>query len=439
LSARLHPHDGLAGRAAGELRPVAASHPDGQLEVLAFGRSVAVRHELHAPLSLGERVVGVISLARLADRPFTYDQVETVERLAHQAAVAIANVLSYERARRQAQINRAVLEATPDPVGLFGVDGALMVENGPMTALRSEGAVDDATDHPERELRDELVIEQRTYARYAAPVRDTSQTLMGRIVVLRDVTAERESERLKDEFFALVSHELRTPLTSIIGYLELVLDEGEGISDESQRFLEVVARNAQRLLRLVGDMLFVAQVEAGRLSLTRVPVDLGQVAADSVEAARPGAERAGVELTHEAEALPSIVGDGDRFGQMIDNLVSNALKFTPSGGTVAVRVLDGGDHVRVEVADSGSGIPEAEQARLFERFYRTSGAIKGAVPGVGLGLTIVKTIAEAHGGTVELSSREGAGTTFTIRLPGRASAEPEAGATGRAPVPEVLR
>jgi len=227
----------------------------------------------------------------------------------------------------------------------------------------------------------------------------------------------QEGERLKDEFFALVSHELRTPLTSIIGYLELVLDDEEELSEEARRFLEVVERNAKRLLRLVGDMLFVAQVEAGRLSLESSEVDLNGVASDSVEAARPAAERAGVTLSLEAEPVGRVLGDRDRFGQMLDNLISNALKFTPDQGRVDVRLADAGGHAVVEVADTGMGIPDAEQQRLFERFFRASSATSRAVPGAGLGLTIVKTIVEAHGGTVGLTSRENEGTTVRVELP----------------------
>jgi signal transduction histidine kinase len=227
----------------------------------------------------------------------------------------------------------------------------------------------------------------------------------------------QEGERLKDEFFALVSHELRTPLTSIIGYLELVLDDEDELSDDARRFLEVVERNAKRLLRLVGDMLFVAQVEAGRLSLESAEVNLGTIAAESVEAARPAAERAGVTLSLQATPVKPMAGDRDRFGQMIDNLVSNALKFTPDEGRVDVRLTDAGDHAVVEVSDTGMGIPDEEQKRLFERFFRASSATSRAVPGAGLGLTIVKTIVEAHGGTVGLTSREGEGTTVRVQLP----------------------
>jgi signal transduction histidine kinase len=227
----------------------------------------------------------------------------------------------------------------------------------------------------------------------------------------------QEGERLKDEFFALVSHELRTPLTSIIGYLELVLDDEEHLSEDSRRFLEVVERNAKRLLRLVGDMLFVAQVEAGRLSLEAHAVDLDKVTAEAVEAARPAAERAGVTLALASEPVKPILGDRDRFGQMLDNLISNALKFTPDEGSVDVRLTDAGDRAIVEVADTGMGIPDAEQQRLFERFFRASSATNSAVPGAGLGLTIVKTIVEAHGGTVGLTSQEGEGTCVRVEIP----------------------
>jgi len=226
----------------------------------------------------------------------------------------------------------------------------------------------------------------------------------------------QEGERVKDEFFALVSHELRTPLTSIIGYLELVLDD-EDLPEETRRFLQVVERNATRLLRLVGDMLFVAQVEAGRLSLESTTVDLGNIAAESVEAARPAAASAGVTLALESASVRPVFGDRDRLGQMLDNLVSNALKFTPEGGRVDVRLTDAGDHADAEVTDTGMGIPESEQHHLFERFFRSSSATSRAVPGAGLGLTIVKAIAEAHGGTVDLTSREGSGTSVRVSLP----------------------
>jgi PAS domain S-box-containing protein len=229
--------------------------------------------------------------------------------------------------------------------------------------------------------------------------------------------SEREAELLKDQFFALVSHELRTPLTSIIGYLELVMEDRSDLDETQERFLTVVERNARRLLRLVGDLLFVAHVEAGRLALEIGEVDLASLTGEAVEAARPRAESREIELTVDARPVAALAGDRDRLAQVLDNLVSNAVKFTPEHGHVAVRLAEREGEALLEVQDTGVGIPAAEQPRLFERFYRASSATERAIPGVGLGLTIAKAIVEAHGGRLSFESVEGAGTTFAVCLP----------------------
>ena len=238
-----------------------------------------------------------------------------------------------------------------------------------------------------------------------------------------------ELDRLKDEFLSLVSHELRTPLTSIRGYLDLVLDEEAGeLNDEQRRFLEAVERNSGRLLRLVGDLLFVAQADAGKLSLERASVDLAELAAHCVEGAGPAATEKSVTLVLRADPVPPLVGDRGRLAQVLDNLVSNALKFTPEGGTVEVRTAVDGDFVTLEVEDTGIGIPTEDQPRLFERFFRSSIAQHQAIPGTGLGLAIVKAIVEAHWGRISVESREGKGTRFRIELPLTVESDVEAAA-----------
>jgi signal transduction histidine kinase len=228
----------------------------------------------------------------------------------------------------------------------------------------------------------------------------------------------READRLKDEFVALISHDLRTPLTSIMGYLELVLDD-DNLSEEQRGFLNVADRNADRLLRLVNDLLFVARFEAGQLELHPVDLDLAAIVRQSVEESGPRAAAGGVELTCEASAASPVQADKGRMFQLVENLVSNAIKFTPHGGDVHVSVTPVNGVVRLEVSDSGVGIAPDEQDRLFERFFRASTASEHQIPGTGLGLYITRAIVEAHGGTIAVRSSPGEGSSFCIDLPAR--------------------
>jgi signal transduction histidine kinase len=186
--------------------------------------------------------------------------------------------------------------------------------------------------------------------------------------------------------------------------------------------LGVVERNANRLLDLVGDLLFLAQIEAGKLSLEFGAVDLAAVAAESVETARPLAEEKSITLTLATSPLPLLAGDRSRLAQLLDNLVSNAIKFTPSGGRVDVRVSSFRGKAVLEVRDTGIGIAAEEQQNVFERFFRTSRAAEEAIQGTGLGLAISKAIVNAHGGAITLASSDGEGATFKVSIPIRATA-----------------
>jgi signal transduction histidine kinase len=253
----------------------------------------------------------------------------------------------------------------------------------------------------------------------ATPRIDENGHRVGFIFVATDMTQAREFARLKDEFVGLISHELRTPLSSILGYLELMRDDDEApLSDEQLQYLGVAERNAHRLLRLVGDLLFTAQVESGRFPIDITDAELRSVVSASVESAKPGAAAAGVTVVMDVPDEPvEIRGDTVRLGQAVDNLVSNALKFTPSGGTVTVSLRRDGDEVVVSVTDTGIGIPAVELSQLSQRFFRASTATRNAVPGVGLGLTITKAIVTAHGGRLDIASEEGVGTSISLHLP----------------------
>lgn len=253
--------------------------------------------------------------------------------------------------------------------------------------------------------------------RLAVTRRDEADgSVAGYVVVATDVTAEREAARLQDEFVSLVSHELRTPLTSVLGYLDLLTDGTDPLTDEQREYLTVIDRNARRQLRLVGDLLLSAQVDAGRFAITPQPADLADVARASIESATPAAEGAHVTLEASIEPTP-VVADAVRLAQALDNLVSNAIKFTPPGGSIRVSVAPEGSGARIAVADTGIGIPPDELESLTTRFFRASTATRRAIPGVGLGLSITKAVVDAHGGTLSISSLVGEGTTFTIELP----------------------
>jgi two-component system, sensor histidine kinase and response regulator len=269
------------------------------------------------------------------------------------------------------------------------------------------------------------------------PLRDSRGQIIGTFGVSRDITAQiraenslaehanqlsgqnerlRELDRLKDEFIASVSHELRTPLTSIIGYIELLRDEDDP-GPRAAHFTDVIERNAQRLLRLVGDLLFLSRLQSGEMVVEFRDADLADIAARAVEEMRPQAERKHISLILSTAPVPQFSMDPVRIAQLLGNLVSNAIKFTPPGGKVEVRLGPDGDQAVLAVADTGIGIPAADREAVFERFFRTEAATRRAIQGTGLGLTVTKAIVEAHQGSITVTSEEGHGSTFTVFLP----------------------
>lgn len=237
----------------------------------------------------------------------------------------------------------------------------------------------------------------------------------------------RELDRMKDEFIALVSHELRTPLTSIIGYLEM-LDDPD-LTEEQRAFTVIIHRNATRLLRLVGDLLFLAGLQAGKLKIEPGEADLAELAGHALEAARPAAERKHIALIFSGGPVPVVPCDAGRIAQLLDNLLSNAVKFTPERGHITVSLGTEGHSAWLSVADDGMGISADDQARVFERFFRTDLATSRAVQGTGLGLAICKAIVDSHNGTISIESQPSRGTTFRVRLPLRSAQD------GDPPVP----
>ena len=226
-----------------------------------------------------------------------------------------------------------------------------------------------------------------------------------------------ELDRQKNEFVSLVSHELLTPLTSVRGYSSLLRDDLEALTPRHRAYVETIERNTRQLTRLVDDLLFFAQVDAGTLAFDPNVVDLSALTREAVEAARLTADQKGITLKVEACDGLLVYGDPARLGQVLDNLLSNAVKFTQREGHVGVEVASRDGRALIEVRDDGIGIPANERRHVFERFFRASTATERAIGGSGLGLTVARSIVEAHGGTITVESEEGAGTTFHVSLP----------------------
>ena len=348
---------------------------------------------------------------------------------------------------RLANVLRAVLDSTVDGILLSDADGNVQLANRPIVEMTRdlgmtfEGSVTERLLSVAHRMQDpddfrnamiylgtnpdeatfnefEEVQSGRVFQGWTSVVRDDSGEFIGRIWTMRDVTRQRELDRLKDDFVATVSHELRTPLTSMMGFLQMIREgEAGDLTPEQDRFLSIVYRSSERLQRLVGDLLFVARLDASGIQLQPQAVRVSEVMREALESVAATARSRELELVEDIRDVPPIEADRERLSQLLGNLLSNAMKFTPAGGTVTARTFSENGSVVAEIQDTGIGIPAAEQERLFQRFFRSSTATAQAIPGTGLGLVISKAIAESHGGTITVRSEPGDGTCFRVELP----------------------
>lgn len=251
-----------------------------------------------------------------------------------------------------------------------------------------------------------------------APVRLPMVERAGAVMVFRDVTREAEVDRMKSEFVSIVSHELRAPMTAIKGYLELLLMDAAKSDPQAQRsFLEIVKSNADRLSDMVDELLDVSRIEAGKIQMRFQPVSVYPIIRDVAAMLQKTQANPNVELRlNVSPDLPKVLADPARLTQIITNLMSNALKYTLQGHVdVTAYVQD--DRVQVDVSDTGIGMTEEDQAKLFTRFFRASTARASDIPGTGLGLAITRSLIEMHNGQIWVKSAVGQGSTFSFTLP----------------------
>jgi two-component system phosphate regulon sensor histidine kinase PhoR len=259
-------------------------------------------------------------------------------------------------------------------------------------------------------------VRRRNFSVTAAPVRAAGAN--GAVLVLHDITELRRLERVRRDFVANVSHEFKTPLTAIQGFAETLLSGALDDKANRKRFVEIIRDHARRLARLTDDLLKLSRIEAGRLELEIRPIRVEALVNGCVETARLNAKARGLQIHVDLqENAPAVRGDGAQLGEVLQNLLDNALQYTPSGGQIEVKACSNGNDVIFTVADTGIGIPESDLERVFERFYRVDAARSREAGGTGLGLAIARHIVDAHGGRIWVESAVGQGSRFHFSIP----------------------
>jgi signal transduction histidine kinase len=333
---------------------------------------------------------------------------------------------------------RAILSSIGDGVVLEDLEGKLiplnaaaealleeMADNfalGPLRELSVEGyeQISDLQPSPWLLERRRFQVGKKVISAHSAAVRTEKGEHLGTVIVLRDVTAEAEAERLKDAFITHVSHELRTPLTAIKGYSELlVVAARDALNEEQLGFLETISRHTDNLVAMINELLDFSEMEAGgRLGLQQRPVLLTTLIEEIAQELRPQIREKGLTLQVKTPAdLPLVDADTRRLRWAIINIVRNAWQYTPAGGSVTLRLSAHDGEVVLDVIDTGIGISPEHQQRLFSRFYRVTNVTADDVRGLGLGLYVTRAIVEAHGGNIQVFSKEGVGSTFSVILP----------------------
>ncbi|MFN8528171.1 MAG: ATP-binding protein [Anaerolineae bacterium] len=394
--------------------------------------STHMKSHISVPVMREDRVIAIITIESRRLNHFTDDHVDFVEKLATRAGVAIDNARLYAEAVREREKYSLILGATSDVVMAIGHDDRIIQINP--AAIASFRLYTDhdyvgemfttAIDHSaiqaafkrvktfhERAIEEILLPDGKTYHANFAP-----HEQIGWIVVMHDISEFKQMDQLKSELVATVSHDLRQPLMVMNGYVDL-LTMHTTLDERSERYLKMLARSIQTMRRLIEDLLDLAKIESG-MQLQIEPTKISDVIEECTENARPAADAKQMTLTIDvSSSLPLIAGDHARLVQIFNNLIMNAIKYTPPEGKVHVWAEQRGAMIRIAVQDTGVGISPQDQARIFDRFYRVRNAENESIEGTGLGLAIVKRLIEAHHGQIGLESLIGHGSTFSVTLP----------------------
>ncbi len=428
---------------------------DRKVRLVARRLDINLRQVVQLPMVMRGEVVGIIFVFRAYSGQPTVNDRMVLQSFADQAAIAVHNARLYQKLKQEQQRLLAILEHSAD--GVMILDASLRILHFNKALARMTGRQSaDVVGHFQDEVITWEHIEQGKPLRQAlaegwpqprsddgmpdtvytegdllrpdgsrislgityAPLMDQEGKLQNIIANVRDITHFRQAQEMQSTFVSVISHELKTPVALIKGYAgTLRREDAEWDRDTIQQSLTVIEEESDRLAGLIDNLLSASRLQADGMRLTNISdVDLEEIAARSVERFQTQTKKHKLVLDF-PENFPCIRGDQARLRQVIDNLINNAIKYSPKGGEVRISGTFDDDRVTVSVTDEGVGIPEDEQDRIFERFYRVDSALSRKTQGTGLGLYLARAVIEAHGGKISVKSQLGKGSTFSFTLP----------------------
>ncbi len=427
-SLRVRVDDSLAGRAIQTDRPVLMSGERAKVTTGYLAKAL-----LYLPLRVPDRgVIGVLgAINRETERSFSERDIFLLSALTDYAAIAIENARLFETIEVERAKLETILREAQEAIIVTDKENYILLCNaaaratlGLIEANLLHRSVDEVIPHPAlqsmfaqvhktgKATHNELPLEDgRTFNAQLTPIKG-----VGQMLVMQDITHLKELDHIKSEFVTTVSHDLRTPLTTIQGYIELLPRAGP-LNTQQQEFILRAGKSMEMITQLLNNLLDIDRLESG-LELEMAHCDMVQVIKEAVNDCRKQAEENEQEVRWElSEALPLVRGNFYRLRQVMDNLLSNALKYTQKGGWITVSAVEDDGHIVVHVADNGIGIPPAQQPYIFDKLYHVESDETLGIAGAGLGLAIVKTVIEKHNGRVWVESRPGIGSVFSFVLP----------------------
>ncbi|GIV98547.1 MAG: hypothetical protein KatS3mg057_3204 [Herpetosiphonaceae bacterium] len=434
------------------------------------GRSEGARAVIAVPLMSSDTVVGVLMFTSSQPGSFTSDHLRFLRTIGTEVSAALHNAELYKlvldsadrlsaalmQQKEEAGKREAILRSVSEGVMVLDQSGTIILYNPAAERVlqvpadqvigqtlqifaryqgdsESEGGADRAlliytglqeglraVDSNDQVYSSTISLGGQTINASFAPVTSADGSRLGVVVVLRDITREIEADRAKRDFISMVSHELRTPLTPIRGYVDLMLLGAVGeITDTQRDCLNAIKKNMLRMLSLVEDLLEIGRIEAGKIKLDITLLDIASSINEIVGMLKPMIDSKEMNLTIEIPPdLPQIEADSKRIGQVLTNMISNAIKYTFARGNIWVRAFTrDDDFVQIEVQDTGVGIKPEDMKKLFTRFFRTDNPLRDEAGGTGLGLSIAKSFVEMHGGEMWVESELNVGSTFKVALP----------------------